>query len=155
MIAMIPEIDENDILFIHAQTVALIARLTQICGRSSAGSQVIAKSKAYEDVFTKAVEIIESDISEKTDIMSIAKRLGVSKSTLYRVFGIFTGQGPGEFIVRKRLERAKHLIENTEDSVSGIAAECGFFDSSHLTRMMVRYLKTSPGKLRGLKPGMQ
>ena len=155
MVSIVPDISVNDILFIHAGTLALIARITQICSDGSPDSPAPARNRAYEEVFTKALEIIESDCSEKLDACSLAEALCVSKSTLYRVFGMFTSQTPKEYIVRKRLEKAKHLIETTEESISGIAVDCGFFDTSHMTHIMMKYMKTTPGKLRKRSPHMQ
>jgi transcriptional regulator GlxA family with amidase domain len=47
-----------------------------------------------------------------------------------------------------RLSLARHLIENTSKSIAAIAAECGFCDSSHFSRMFRRRFASTPHDFR-------
>jgi transcriptional regulator GlxA family with amidase domain len=52
-----------------------------------------------------------------------------------------------------RLSLARHLIENTQKPFAAIAAECGFCDSSHLSRMFRRRFAQTPHDLRQSQQG--
>jgi AraC family transcriptional regulator len=55
-----------------------------------------------------------------------------------------TGQTPHNFIVRRRIERAKGLLRKPDLQLADIALTCGFADQSHFT--------TSFRKATGLTP---
>ncbi len=45
------------------------------------------------------------------------------------------GRPPYAFVTARRLERAKSLLARTDAPIKAIAADCGFADQAHLTRM--------------------
>ena len=53
-----------------------------------------------------------------------------------------------------RLSLVHHLLENSDKSIAEIAAECGFCDSSHLSRMFRRKFQVSPQELRKARPSL-
>jgi AraC-like DNA-binding protein len=79
----------------------------------------------------------------------IAKALGCSRATLYRVFD---GQGLGvaEYIRDRRLDRAHFLIEQAAPGVSiaEIALKCGIYDTANFSRAFRRRFGLSPTALR-------
>jgi len=50
-----------------------------------------------------------------------------------------------------RLAVARHLIETTDKPFAAIAVECGFCDSSHLSRMFRHRFATTPHDFRQLQ----
>ncbi|MBR6427566.1 MAG: AraC family transcriptional regulator, partial [Clostridia bacterium] len=49
------------------------------------------------------------------------------------------------------LEKAKELLEGSDMSVAEIAAECGFYDSSHLVKCMKQRKNLLPTEIRKRK----
>ena len=47
---------------------------------------------------------------------------------------------------------ARHLLEATDKSISAIAVECGFCDSSHLSRMFRHRYERRPSEVRSAAP---
>ena len=47
-----------------------------------------------------------------------------------------------------RVNAVRALLENTDKLLSGIAAETGFFDQSHLTRIFKKERGVTPGLCR-------
>ena len=60
-----------------------------------------------------------------------ARSLSTFKADFFDTFKT----SPGKWLITKRLEHARLLIETTEDSVSEIAAKAGFKNTSHFVRI--------------------
>ena len=58
------------------------------------------------------------------------------------------GESPHAHIIRRRVERAQGLMLSTEQTLTDIAAECGFADQAHLTRLFRRLSGESPAAWR-------
>lgn len=54
------------------------------------------------------------------------------------------GCPPHSYIVRRRVERAKELLETTTTPLSQIALDCGFSDQSHFSRIFRRVTGEAP-----------
>jgi AraC-like DNA-binding protein len=54
------------------------------------------------------------------------------------------GCPPHAYIVRRRVERAKELLETTTTPLSQIALDCGFSDQSHFSRIFRRVAGEAP-----------
>lgn len=110
---------------------------TGYCSESGADRQV-----------NYAVTKLTLRLNEKITIKDIADELGISHSYLSRVFKQKVGLPPHEFLLYKRLERAKMLLLNTQLSIERIAEEVGFHSHSHLTRYFSSYMGVPPLKYR-------
>ena len=81
-------------------------------------------------------------------IEALAEQFGMSPRTFNRVFRREVGVAPGRFVEQCRLELARQLLEETTESVSGIAERCGY-DSSHGLRLAFeRNLSVTPRAYR-------
>ncbi|MCV2873536.1 GlxA family transcriptional regulator [Defluviimonas sp. WL0050] len=68
-------------------------------------------------------------------VSRLAERLGVSRRKLERHFKAALGMTPADAGLRIRLAQVRALLERDGRSVTDIAAETGFCDSSHLIRV--------------------
>ncbi len=81
-------------------------------------------------------------------VESIAKEVGFSTYYFTRSFSKEFGITPHKYIQSLRVERAKHKIVKTNDSLAHIAIECGFSDQSHMNRVFKRITGFTPNMLR-------
>ena len=58
------------------------------------------------------------------------------------------GTPPHRWLLRQRVRRAGEMLERTDESISVIAASCGFADQSHLTRVFHAMVGSSPAAWR-------
>ena len=59
-----------------------------------------------------------------------------------------TGLPPHQFVILRRVERAKHLLqEGTDLSLAEVAAHAGFSDQSQFCRHFKRLVGVTPGQL--------
>lgn len=84
--------------------------------------------------FISAIKFVYKNIDEPISLELIAQNIGVSTSTLKRLFLEATGSSAGSFIRRIRMERSFRSLRNKEDSILEIALQCGFEDASSFAR---------------------
>lgn len=98
--------------------------------------------------FIKAVKFIYQNLDEPISIELIAKNIGVSISTLKRLFLDASGSSVGSFIRRLRMERAFRSLKNKEESILEIALSSGFEDASAFARTFKANFGYSPSFAR-------
>jgi AraC family transcriptional regulator len=78
----------------------------------------------------------------------LAREAGVHPVHLARAFRKFERRTPGEYQQRLQLRAACELLRDPEWPLAVIAAECGFSDQSHFTRIFRRLAGTTPAQFR-------
>lgn len=96
-----------------------------------------ARTESESDLdrhFAAILEYIDENARFKPDIRALAKKMGYSYDRFRHVFKEKTGMAPGDYIIERRIDMAKKLMENDVNaSLTYIAYECGFSSSSHFT----------------------
>lgn len=93
-------------------------------------------------------EYIDSMIGKPISLANISRVVGLSEHETITVFKQFFSKTPIQYVIERRLERAKWLLQNTSASILSIAIECGFRTQSHLTTSMRKYIGSTPNKIR-------
>lgn len=99
-----------------------------------------------------AVAYIDQHLGEPSLSSSrVARALGCSRSTLYRLFSSHE-TGVAGYIRDLRLDRARALIENAPATipVADLALQCGIYDTANFSRQFRRRFGIPPSELRGL-----
>jgi AraC family transcriptional regulator len=79
------------------------------------------------------------------DLSAVARR---SPAHFSRKFKLAVGESPHAYVVRRRLERACHLMMTSAASLSEIALSVGFSDQAHLCRLFRHAFGLSPANWR-------
>jgi AraC family transcriptional regulator len=79
------------------------------------------------------------------DLSAVARR---SKAHFSRKFKLAVGESPHAYVVRRRLERACHLMMTSAEPLSEIALSVGFSDQAHLCRLFRQAFGQSPANWR-------
>ncbi len=96
----------------------------------------------------KALEFIRSHLAEDLPLSNIARAAGLSPFHFARRFKLATGLAPHQFLIRQRVERARHLLGQSDIALADIAVQCGFCDQSHLTNHFRRLVGMTPRRYR-------
>ncbi|WP_187830365.1 helix-turn-helix domain-containing protein [Siccirubricoccus phaeus] len=78
----------------------------------------------------------------------LAEHCGLSRAHFARAFRQSAGISPHQWLLRYRVDRAKAMMLEGEESIAGVALACGFADQSHLTRVFTRLCGVSPAAWR-------
>ena len=74
----------------------------------------------------QAVKLMESNIEEPMPPPVVAEKLGITVRQLERLFGRYMECSPKKFYVDLRLQKARNLLLQTEESITAISVACGF-----------------------------
>lgn len=96
----------------------------------------------------RAVEFIGQNLSEPLSLAEIARVAGVSGSHFARIFKRVTGLNPHQFVIQRRLQLAKDLLDREDMPIPQVAIACGFASQSHLTTSFRNEFGTTPGRYR-------
>jgi AraC family transcriptional regulator len=91
---------------------------------------------------------IEYNLGRELSLKEIAAVAGVSVSHCNAAFRQAVGMPVHQYVIQRRVERAKSLLGEGRLSISQIAAETGFAHQSHLAYHVRRLLGVSPVSLR-------
>jgi AraC-like DNA-binding protein len=92
----------------------------------------------------RAVQMIEQRYAEPLTICQLAEEAGLSRSQFDRQFRRLYGTAPREYLLRTRVRAACRRLRETDDPVTAIAIDTGFYDHSHLSRTFRRFTGSSP-----------
>ncbi len=78
----------------------------------------------------------------------LARELGMNVNAFTRRFRVATGHSPHQYRLRLRIERACSLLREGGLSIEAIAAETGFCDRFHFSRVFKRIMGMGPAQFR-------
>jgi AraC family transcriptional regulator len=97
---------------------------------------------------TTAEELLRARIGQPVRLGELASATGVHPAHLARAFRSHHGISVGEYGRRARLAWAAAEIARGDAPLATVAAEAGFADQSHFTRLFKRYIGTTPARYR-------
>lgn len=139
---------------LYAQSLANVLMIHLLRHHSSLGRRNARKlGREYKGALSKRMlrsvtDYVEDNLVHDLTLDELAGIAHMSPYHFSRLFKRSTGLSPHQYVVRKRVERAKELLINTELTLHEVALSVGFADQSHLSRYTKRLLGTSPKSLR-------
>ena len=113
--------------------------------------KLLAKEEGDEhEIIRKVKNRIHEDLTRELTVANLAAELYVSPNYLSRLFKKMTGEGCNEYIVRKRIEKAKSLLETTTLKTGEIALMVGYHDMNYFSLAFKKHTGYSPTKYRNL-----
>lgn len=100
--------------------------------------EIIAKAKYY----------ISEHLAEELTVSNIAVSMYITPNYFSRLFKRVTKEGCNEYIVRKRIEKAKSLLDTTTLKVGEIALMVGYRDTNYFSLAFKKHTGKSPTKYR-------
>ena len=105
-------------------------------------------TKQNENIIKAALRIIDYNYTSPITINQIAERLSLNSSYFSRIFTEQTGMSPKQYILNKRMERAKELLKETDISVYEIAYSVGYEDQLYFSRIFKKHIGMPPLEFR-------
>lgn len=106
----------------------------------------ITTSKFDQAQVDKVDQYIEQNINKPIAIDDLAELLNCSKYYFLREFKKFVGDTPYQYLLSKRLNKAKHLLKTQQANIASVAYELGFNDQAHFTRSFKNEFAITPGQ---------
>lgn len=129
----------------------LARRLVLAPHRSGSQAQfvpVAVPPAEQDDPVEQAMAWASARLAEPLDLDGWARAAALSRRTFTRRFRDRTGTSPQRWLLHQRLDRARLLLETTDDPVERIATEAGFATAVSLRHHFRAQLGTSPAAHR-------
>jgi AraC family transcriptional regulator len=142
--------DHCSAMFCDHIALALFAHIAPVYGGMPVNEY--ARSALAPWQLRSAYEFIEENLGANPSISEVAKQCRLSSSYFSGAFKRACGFSPHRRLMKRRLERAKELMEVSSFTLAQIAQTCGFVDQSHFSRFFLKSEGCSPGRVAASAP---
>jgi len=133
-------------LYVEQLSWALAAHLVHSCSpRKPPG---VHKSGLSRQQLRRVLEFVEANMDQHLDLDDLSAVAGLHPAYFGRLFKRATNMSAHQFVMQRRLERAKQLLASTSQPIAEVAAACGFCHQEHLTRIFRARSGTTPSAYR-------
>jgi len=94
------------------------------------------------------VDYIDSQLDAPLSLGQLAGLCALSEYHFARMFRASFGLPPHQYLLARRLSRARHLLRTTAQPLGEIALACGFASASHFSNRFRHALGGTPGDYR-------
>ncbi|MBX3530883.1 MAG: GlxA family transcriptional regulator [Rhizobiaceae bacterium] len=94
------------------------------------------------------IELMEANLSEPLSLVEVADHVGLSRRQIERLFRQEMGRSPARYYLEIRLDRARHLLLQSNLPVVEVAVACGFVSASHFSKCYRELYARSPQQER-------
>lgn len=133
---------------VYLDSLALAAASRLVRSHSTAAPAPGAYGRIPDRRLRQVFAYVEEHLDRDVSLAELASVAGLSVTHFKTLFRESAGLPVHQYLIRRRVERAKSLLGETDLSISRIALETGFAHQSHLSRHMRRLLGVSPKALR-------
>lgn len=92
----------------------------------------------------QVIDYIDAHLDQNLGMTELADLVQMSPHYFARLFKQSMGFAPHQYVIRCRVERAKHLLLQGKQSIAQVAYNVGFAHQSHLNRHFKRWLGFTP-----------
>jgi AraC-like DNA-binding protein len=139
---------EEMIAFHHTEPVRAAVRLWDLLWQISEPHADAADEARMPDAVAQMLSRMELRLGQRLHIAALAAEVGISHNHLIRQFRRWVGTNPVQYLRRRRVERAQHLLTHTTMPVKAIAAEVGIPDLHLFNKVMRAEVGASPRQIR-------
>ncbi|MBU2980220.1 GlxA family transcriptional regulator [Lentibacter algarum] len=136
----------------HDLSIAIADQMVYNAVREASAAQKVSlqsrngmRNKHLSAAIARMSESLDNPVSPSL----IAREIGISTRQLERLFGKYLNASPKKYYMELRLERARHLLVQTEMSVIDVAVACGFQSPGHFSRVYRTAFGVTPMMQRG------
>jgi AraC-like DNA-binding protein len=127
---------------------AIVRWLTERLQVRSDALQPLAPTGLTKWRLKRVLTYIDEHVCESVSLAALAQVAGLSRMYFAAQFRAATGCRPHEWILRKRIERAQHLLLETSEPLVSIALAVGFQSQAHFSTVFKRFAGRSPHQWR-------
>ncbi|RAP76047.1 helix-turn-helix domain-containing protein [Paenibacillus montanisoli] len=137
--------------FREMSLTADMLRLAAMLLESWDASGRVGRSEAYSakyDRFFPIIRFMADHMEMKLSRDMLAEKVHLNTNYFDRAFHEAYGINPMQMLRQMRLNKAKRLLETTEEPLSELAQQCGLGDAAYLSRQFVKTFGMTPGKYK-------
>jgi AraC family transcriptional regulator len=134
---------------VYAESLAALLAVQLVRHHSSVTLPERPRAVSLADAaLRRVVDFVEERLGDDLSLAAMASAVGLSPYHFARAFRASTGLSPHQYVIRRRVERARLLLTTTDRTLAAIALDVGFASGSHLATHVRRLLGVAPSALR-------
>ncbi len=145
---IITELREKQVGYRHAIINELQALLLYLTRHVTNFNKNESHTYVGPDWMKDVLREIEEKYTEDISLSYLAKRVNISSAHLSRVFKKMTGLNVSEYILTKKIVKAKELLLDADKKVIDVATQCGFESMPYFHRTFKKYTGMTPSMYR-------
>ena len=109
-------------------------------------SSATASCSEEQRIMTEKLKLIIAEHLSDPELSpdQLSRALGISRTKLYKEMKGIDGQSLSDYVRNVRLEKAAHLLRNSNMNVQEVMNEVGFINSSHFTKVFKLKFEMTP-----------
>jgi AraC-like DNA-binding protein len=123
--------------------MAIVARLLASAAQTAASDRPKV-SKLAQWRLNRAIAYIDAHLAERVSLADISSAVGLSPMHFAAQFKAATGLRPHQYLLRRRVERARDMFARTRMSITDVALLVGFQTQAHFTTVFKRFAGQPP-----------
>ncbi|MBN2853711.1 MAG: helix-turn-helix domain-containing protein, partial [Clostridia bacterium] len=108
----------------------------------------LVKYTHHKNEIETVISFIEKNYSQKLSIDDMVSLIFISKYHFLRLFKVYSGVTPYEYLINKRVTVSKQLLKESNDSINEIAAKIGFGNATVYIKYFKRLTNLTPNQFR-------
>lgn len=101
-----------------------------------------------DSMLSQVLDCIEEHLTEDLSLAYLSSLTGLSSYHFCRVFKKLTGYSPHQYVLARRIARARELLSFSNDTLANIAYTSGFSSQAHMTDVFQKRIGITPGQYR-------
>ncbi|MBU9280729.1 AraC family transcriptional regulator [Burkholderia multivorans] len=134
--------DASDPLYAESLCTALVARLVDAQPQFRERRRMLSPQAA-----ARVIDYVDAHLDRRLTLAELAALVSISVPHFKVLFRETIGMPVHQYVVRRRVERAKALLLEGRLTLSQIALEAGFAHQSHMANWMNRVLGATPTEI--------
>jgi AraC family transcriptional regulator len=131
-------------LFVEALVTAIGTQIAQTIGNGQAMPGVRGLRPKQ---LARVLDLIEARLATGVSVVELAAAAPLSVSRFTHAFREALGVPPYQYVISRRLERAREELQRGGTTIVATALRWGFTDQSHFTRLFRKRFGMTPGRL--------
>ncbi|MDN5343165.1 MAG: hypothetical protein PWP28_2040 [Oceanotoga sp.] len=106
--------------------------------------QIHHSTKKYSLKVKKIIKYIEKNLNKNIKLEEISLNIGISKSHMCKIFKKEMNKTINDYIIDRKIEKAKNLLKYTDLNIKNIYSEIGFNDQSYFSFIFKKKVGVTP-----------
>ncbi len=132
--------NDEDNLYCVGVLYVLISKLFKYCLVENKESPI------FDESFKVVINYIHENYTNKISSSTVSKRFNYDEAYFCRKFKAITGTTLMKYIKKLRLDMAKRLLDESNDSILNLSKVCGFADVTYFSRCFKQEFGLSPSE---------
>lgn len=104
----------------------------------------------YQKAMNRVIDLINENLANNISLRDVAAAANISAFHFHRIFKAFIGESLGAFVLRLRMEKAAHLLQNSALNLTQVAERTGYASHYALSKAFKKHFGIPPSAFKNI-----